>query len=109
MCVEHLITSEDEKILDLNTETVLQNAVQNVLRSRNFGMSGRQQFQENRATEMENGVIEYEGKSMPFWYTTFGDTPFGERSLWISMHGGGGAPEKVNTQQWENQKHLYTS
>ena len=45
---------------------------------------------------------------MPFWYTTFGDAPFGERSLWISMHGGGGAPSEVNTSQWENQKKLYT-
>jgi predicted esterase len=45
---------------------------------------------------------------MPFWYTTFGDAAFGEKSLWISMHGGGGAPSEVNTKQWENQKKLYT-
>jgi predicted esterase len=57
---------------------------------------------------IEGSVIEYSGKTMPFWHTTYGDAPFGEKSLWISMHGGGGAPEKVNTQQWENQKHLYT-
>ena len=30
------------------------------------------------------------------------------RSLWISLHGGGGAPKRVNDQQWENQKKLYT-
>ncbi len=57
---------------------------------------------------IDGNVIEYSGKFMPFWYTTYGDAPFGEKSLWISMHGGGGATEKVNTQQWENQKHLYT-
>ena len=56
---------------------------------------------------LENNVIEYNGKKMPFWYTTYGDAPSGEKSLWISMHGGGGAPEEVNTRQWENQKHLY--
>jgi predicted esterase len=44
---------------------------------------------------------------MPFWYTTFGDAPEAGHSLWISMHGGGGAPPEVNTGQWENQKKLY--
>jgi len=57
---------------------------------------------------LQDNVIEYDGKAMPFWYTTYGDATFGEKSLWISMHGGGGAPEEVNTKQWENQKHLYT-
>ncbi|HUR53475.1 MAG TPA: hypothetical protein VMZ71_05065, partial [Gemmataceae bacterium] len=45
---------------------------------------------------------------MPFFYKTFGDKPATGRSLWISMHGGGGAPAKVNDQQYENQKKLYT-
>ena len=62
----------------------------------------------NRAKQMELKVLKHDGMSMPFWYTTFGDMPFGERSLWISMHGGGGAPSEVNTAQWENQKKLYT-
>lgn len=44
---------------------------------------------------------------MKFWWTTYGDKPEGGRSLWISMHGGGGAPAQVNDQQWENQKRLY--
>ncbi len=44
---------------------------------------------------------------LPFWYTTYGDKPEGGRSLFISMHGGGGAPKEVNDQQWENQKRLY--
>ena len=29
------------------------------------------------------------------------------RSLYISMHGGGGAPKQVNDQQWKNQQQLY--
>ncbi len=37
----------------------------------------------------------------------FGEEPAGGHSLWISMHGGGGAPAKVNDQQWENQIRLY--
>ncbi|WP_294323977.1 hypothetical protein [uncultured Sphingomonas sp.] len=37
----------------------------------------------------------------------FGDAPFGKRSLWISMHGGGNAAPAVNDQQWRNQIGLY--
>lgn len=45
--------------------------------------------------------------SLPFWYTTYGDAPYGERSLWISLHGGGGTTHQFNNGQWNNQKHLY--
>ena len=38
---------------------------------------------------------------------TFGSAPFGKRSLWISMHGGGNAAPAVNDQQWRNQIRLY--
>ncbi len=65
-------------------------------------------IQKDRSAEMEAKVLDIDGAKMPFWYTTYGNKPKGGRSLWISMHGGGGAPERVNTQQWENQKHLYT-
>jgi hypothetical protein len=44
---------------------------------------------------------------MPFHYETFGDKPASGRRLFISMHGGGGAPARVNDRQWENQKRLY--
>ena len=44
---------------------------------------------------------------MPIFLTTFGKEPKDGWSLWISMHGGGNAPSRVNDQQWENQKHLY--
>ena len=27
--------------------------------------------------------------------------------MYISLHGGGGVPEEINDEQWENQKHLY--
>ena len=37
----------------------------------------------------------------------YGEAKEGERRLFISMHGGGGAPERVNTQQWNNQIKLY--
>ncbi|QAY76180.1 alpha/beta hydrolase [Sphingosinicella sp. BN140058] len=37
----------------------------------------------------------------------FGTVPWGKRSLWISMHGGGNAEPAVNDRQWQNQIRLY--
>ena len=45
--------------------------------------------------------------SMPIWWTIYGDEPSDGRSLYISLHGGGGAPAEVNDSQWDNQKKLY--
>lgn len=61
----------------------------------------------NRAEEMKNGEIAEGDLKMKFVYKTFGDKPKSGRSLYISMHGGGGAPKAVNDSQWENQKRLY--
>ena len=61
-----------------------------------------------RSKEMEAKVLEQGDLSMPFWYAVYGEPPEGEgRSLYISMHGGGGAPREVNDQQWKNQQRLY--
>ena len=38
----------------------------------------------------------------------YGQKPADGYSLYISMHGGGSAPSKVNDQQWANQIRLYT-
>ncbi|MCS5631721.1 MAG: hypothetical protein NZ744_12880 [Pirellulaceae bacterium] len=61
-----------------------------------------------RKAEMDSKVIKLGELKMPFWYKTFGVAPKEGRSLYISLHGGGGAPAAVNDQQWENQKRLYT-
>ncbi|MDP7007955.1 MAG: transglutaminase domain-containing protein [Phycisphaerales bacterium] len=61
-----------------------------------------------RKPTLTEQLIEHDGYRMPFWYRVFGDAPRGKKSLWISLHGGGGAPPEVNTQQWNNQKELYT-
>lgn len=55
----------------------------------------------------EAGKIIIGKKKMPVWWTTYGKIPAGGRSLFISLHGGGGAPAATNNQQWENQKKLY--
>ena len=61
-----------------------------------------------RAAELKSGVLTVDGTRMPIWATQFGPkSKDGTRPLWISMHGGGGAPAKVNDQQWDNQKRLY--
>ena len=62
----------------------------------------------DRADEIKERVLK-EGKlAMPFAYRKFGEKPAEGRSLWISLHGGGGAPKAVNDSQYENQKRLYT-
>jgi hypothetical protein len=60
-----------------------------------------------RKAEMEARRIKVGDLEMPFYYKIFGDKPKQGRSLYFSLHGGGGAPKQVNDQQWENQKRLY--
>jgi hypothetical protein len=61
----------------------------------------------DREAEFKARRIELDGKAMPFDFKIFGEKPAGGRSLFLSMHGGGGAPARVNDQQYENQKRLY--
>lgn len=60
-----------------------------------------------RAKEIEDRKLTEDKLEMKFAFTTFGEKPKDGRSLWISLHGGGGAPARVNDGQWENQKKLY--
>ena len=66
-----------------------------------------ERIRNSRAEEMTARVLTLDKLKMPFTYEVFGDKPATGRSMFISMHGGGGAPTKVNDQQWENQKKLY--
>jgi len=60
-----------------------------------------------RAEELEKRELATAGVTLRWLEKRFGDAPEGSRSLWISMHGGGGAPKEVNDQQWQNQIKLY--
>jgi poly(3-hydroxybutyrate) depolymerase len=60
-----------------------------------------------RAKELESGSITVAGTTMPIWFKEYGPKPVGGHSLFISMHGGGGAPKEVNDKQWQNQQRLY--
>lgn len=55
----------------------------------------------------EGQSVFWNEKELKYKVRRFGDAPAGDRSLWISMHGGGGAPAEVNDKQWENQIKLY--
>lgn len=61
-----------------------------------------------RKQELDSGVLTDGDLSMPFVIREFGKAPKSGYSVWISLHGGGGAPKQVNDSQWENQKRLYS-
>ncbi len=58
-------------------------------------------------SQWQNEVLELGDFQMKFKYKKFGEKPPNGWSLYISMHGGGGAPAELNDQQWENQQKLY--
>lgn len=68
---------------------------------------GRKEKADERKQELEKKTIILGDKTLRWESNVFGETPAGGRSLWISMHGGGNAPAKVNDQQWQNQIRLY--
>jgi poly(3-hydroxybutyrate) depolymerase len=67
----------------------------------------REHIKSSRMAEHEAKRIEIGPLTMKYFSSTFGARPEGGHSLYLSMHGGGGAPARVNDQQWENQKRLY--
>ncbi|MGD7653198.1 MAG: transglutaminase domain-containing protein [Verrucomicrobiales bacterium] len=60
-----------------------------------------------RSKELEEKSITHGEHTLRWLEKTFGDAPADGRSLWISMHGGGGAPKQLNDRQWKNQIGLY--
>lgn len=65
------------------------------------------QVRQSRTEETKSGELKAGDLTMRFAYEVFGEIPKSGRSLFISLHGGGGAPAEVNDRQWENQKTLY--
>jgi hypothetical protein len=68
-----------------------------------------EELRRTRKAEMEAKRIEASGKVLRYEVVRFGSAevaPAGGRSLFISMHGGGGAPARVNDSQWTNQVRL---
>jgi len=67
----------------------------------------RQRIAETRAEEHQRRELVIDDLTMRFDLRKFGEAPPAGHSLYISMHGGGNAPSRVNDRQWENQKRLY--
>lgn len=67
----------------------------------------RDETRAQRQSELTAKVVKEAGKEMRYLEKSFGKAKPGQRSLYISMHGGGGAPPHVNDQQWQNQIRLY--
>ncbi len=65
------------------------------------------QLKQLRQQEWKDKVITRGEHSMKFEFRVFGEKPKLGRSLFISMHGGGSAPTRVNDRQWNNQIRLY--
>ena len=66
----------------------------------------RGRAQDAAESMLDSGVIEANGVEMPIKMRIDGDPGHG-KPLYISMHGGGGAPAEVNDKQWGNQIKLY--
>ena len=65
------------------------------------------ELQAERAAEVAARQLKVGDKTLRWLEREFNLAPTGQRSLWISMHGGGNAPAAVNDQQWRNQIRLY--
>ena len=68
----------------------------------------RQEMVAKHRKALEENQFEHNGQILKIKKRTFGEKPADGRSLYNSMHGGGGAHKAVNDQQWENQIRLYT-
>lgn len=60
-----------------------------------------------RARQWQTRRLRLGELEMPFFYQTWGEKPKNGYPLFISMHGGGGAPTEINDGQYRNQQHLY--
>src|SRR3954454_24617516 len=69
-------------------------AAREVLWAAHAARVAKERAAEVAARKLTDGTLE-----MPFFVKAFGDKPASGRSLWISMHGGGGAPKRVNDRQ----------
>ena len=67
----------------------------------------KQSRKKNATKNFEQKQIVYKDKVLKYDYKFFGTKPQKGWSLYISLHGGGGAPAQVNDQQWRNQIRLY--
>ena len=66
-----------------------------------------EEIRKTRRAEIDHKLIKLGNREMKFETVVFGEPGDNGRSLYISMHGGGGTRPEVNDQQWSNQVNLY--
>jgi hypothetical protein len=64
-------------------------------------------IREARSQEWKDEAIAVGGHTLRLKERHFGDKPKEGWNLFLSLHGGGGAPKALNDSQWENQIKLY--
>jgi predicted esterase len=62
-----------------------------------------------RREEHEKKAIQVGARTMRYAYSRIGDKPPAGYPLYIALHGGGGAPARVNDSQWIHMKRYYKS
>jgi hypothetical protein len=67
----------------------------------------RKEMVEQRKEELQEKVVKASGEEMKYLERSFGNAVDGKRSLWISMHGGGGVEASINEMSWRHQITLY--
>ncbi|PST82400.1 alpha/beta hydrolase [Pedobacter yulinensis] len=65
-------------------------------------------YRSEAAAAWQSKTIRQGDKAMKFETKVFGQAQPGQRSLYISLHGGGGTTPEANDKQWQNQQRLYT-
>ncbi|QDV05044.1 Transglutaminase-like superfamily protein [Planctomycetes bacterium Poly30] len=97
--------SESLAALGAEGEALGEEAAQRVVQE--LWAKKREKLAEELAPELEGNAFRVGEHELKVKVKEFGEAPPGGHSLWISMHGGGGAPARVNDRQWENQIRLY--
>ena len=98
----HLTADEQRFDLQLKEQPFQQQAVASAI------AAWREAHAKAARSVLDSGELRHGDHVMPIFFSRHGEIPAEGRSLYISMHGGGGAPAHVNTQQWKNQQRLYT-
>ncbi|MEO1131021.1 MAG: transglutaminase domain-containing protein, partial [Planctomycetota bacterium] len=100
------VGSEATDVVDLNIQSLSLSMQEAKKQTRERSDARRAQLRAARAAEVAEEAITIGEHTMRFMVRTYGEDA-DDRPLWISLHGGGGAPTEVNDQQWHNQVTLY--
>ena len=101
------IGDEATGVIDLHLDGLSLSRTEAGAASAEMVAARRAELREARSGEIGGDAITIGDHTLRLLRRDFGAADNGPRPLWISMHGGGGAPTAVNDQQWQNQIRLY--